>query len=446
MNGHRLSRRVSVLVAALLAFGLSTFAPAHADETLTYDPNGNIVSRTVPGGTTTYDYDDLDRLKSEAGPARTQTLTWDANGNRTGDASGSHTFTPNTDRPLTIAGQSVTVDPAGNITQARNLGFVWNPAGQLQEVRQGSPSGTLLASYTYDYQGRRTRKVLSGSGPLNYRTTIYTYDQYDRLSGEYNGAGIPRRAYVWRDAVPLAVISHSGTNEVVYYLETDHLGTPIAARDANGTVLWRWEADAFGATPPNEDPDGDQQKVTINLRFPGQYFDAESGLHYNWHRYYDPTIGRYMSSDPIGLTGGLNLFGYANQNPLKYVDPLGLSSDDPLGGSASPPVGFPDPSAQAQQQLAQQLTQMLKQLAEKICPDDQSCTPPEGTMCYEDADYGKPHAGLSPHYHVYQMQKKGGTCFWKYLGGKIGVGVFAVPPQGTLPCSSYPNFVGRGSR
>ncbi|MDP2827731.1 MAG: RHS repeat-associated core domain-containing protein, partial [Sulfuricellaceae bacterium] len=82
--------------------------------------------------------------------------------------------------------------------------------------------------------------------------------------------------------------------------------------------------EAFGKTLPNEDPDGDGNKFTLNLRFPGQYYDVESGLHYNHHRYYSPKLGRYMSADPIGLAGGLNLFGYAKQNPLRYVDPLGL--------------------------------------------------------------------------------------------------------------------------
>lgn len=84
-------------------------------------------------------------------------------------------------------------------------------------------------------------------------------------------------------------------------------------------MVWKWESDAFGSTLPNEDPDGDTQTVTINLRFPGQYFDKESGLHYNWRRFYDPKLGRYMSPDPVGLASGANLFGYAKQNPLSQV-------------------------------------------------------------------------------------------------------------------------------
>jgi RHS repeat-associated protein len=87
--------------------------------------------------------------------------------------------------------------------------------------------------------------------------------------------------------------------------------------DPAQTVIWGWKGRAFGDTPPTG-------TVTVNLRFPGQYYDSETGLHYNWHRYYDPKIGRYITSDPIGLAGGLNTYLYANANPLRWTDPTGL--------------------------------------------------------------------------------------------------------------------------
>lgn len=104
----------------------------------------------------------------------------------------------------------------------------------------------------------------------------------------------------------------------LYYLHSDQLATVHAITDANQTVVWQGEHDAFGKTT-----------VTINqignpLRFPGQYYDDETGLHYNWHRYYNPATGRYISSDPIGLAGGLNTFGYAGQSPLGRYDADGL--------------------------------------------------------------------------------------------------------------------------
>ena len=107
-----------------------------------------------------------------------------------------------------------------------------------------------------------------------------------------------RPAYIWKDDIPSAIIyapgtpSNTGTIERIVYLHPDHLNTPRKASDSQGRIVWSWESDAFGSTAPNEDVDWDV-KTIINLRLPGQYFDAESGLHYNWHRYFDPQVGRF---------------------------------------------------------------------------------------------------------------------------------------------------------
>ena len=95
--------------------------------------------------------------------------------------------------------------------------------------------------------------------------------------------------------------------------------------DETGTVVWRWEGEAFGESEAEEDPDGDGQVTVMRLRFPGQYYDTETNLFYNWNRYYDPTIGRYITSDPIGLQDGLNTYIYVDGNPVMYIDPLGLA-------------------------------------------------------------------------------------------------------------------------
>jgi RHS repeat-associated protein len=111
--------------------------------------------------------------------------------------------------------------------------------------------------------------------------------------------------------------------ERIVYLHTDHLDSPRKATDSAGRVVWSWESDAFGSAAALDDPDGDGTRTTINLRFPGQLLDAESGLHYNWHRYYDPNGGRYTQSDPIGLAGGTNTFAYGFASPLTHADPTG---------------------------------------------------------------------------------------------------------------------------
>jgi RHS repeat-associated protein len=114
----------------------------------------------------------------------------------------------------------------------------------------------------------------------------------------------------------------------VFYILPDHLGTPRAVTNEQNTVVWKNDplSDPFGNAAPEEDPDGDGQKFTLNLRFPGQYFDGETQTHYNYFRDYDPATGRYVQSDPIGLKGGVNTYSYVEGNPLSFSDPLGLQA------------------------------------------------------------------------------------------------------------------------
>ena len=102
-----------------------------------------------------------------------------------------------------------------------------------------------------------------------------------------------------------------------YYFHNDQLGTPQVVTDSQQQVAWKGEYDPFGECIEVVD------LIEQNLRFPGQYFDQETGLHYNLHRTYDPNTGRYIESDPIGLVAGVSTYGYALQNPVKYFDPTG---------------------------------------------------------------------------------------------------------------------------
>jgi RHS repeat-associated protein len=129
-------------------------------------------------------------------------------------------------------------------------------------------------------------------------------------------------------------ISDSATREmafqassVIYYIHPDHLGAPRAiTRASDNQLVWRWDnTEPFGTSSPNENPGG-LGSFAYNLRFPGQYFDAETGTHYNYFRDYDPAIGRYVESDPIGLKGGINTYGYVSGSPVDAIDPRGLDA------------------------------------------------------------------------------------------------------------------------
>ena len=126
-----------------------------------------------------------------------------------------------------------------------------------------------------------------------------------------------------------AVKIFPGTAGTLRYVQSDHLGTPRAVIDAAKHLRWRWEADPFGSIPPDNNPEG-FGAYEFNLRFPGQYFDKETGLHYNYFRDYDPSVGRYVQSDPIGLKGGINTYGYVGSNTLGYVDPTGEAAQAAL--------------------------------------------------------------------------------------------------------------------
>jgi RHS repeat-associated protein len=151
--------------------------------------------------------------------------------------------------------------------------------------------------------------------------TDFVYDKDGHLIGEYTRNGKPIRETVYLGDTPVAVLDGQ---KAQYFIYPDHLNTPRVITDTRNRIVWRWDAsDPFGATPPNENPSG-RGTFTFNLRFPGQYFDKETGLHYNYFRNYDPSTGRYIESDPIGLRGGINTYAYVDGYPLAKSDLLGL--------------------------------------------------------------------------------------------------------------------------
>lgn len=214
---------------------------------------------------------------------------------------------------VTLANQpthSYTNDNNGNITSDGVYTYTWNQLNQLIEVRQGT---TLVAQYGYDGFGRRVKKSISGT------VTLFYYDLQGRLIAETDGSGAPLRDYIYQND-NLVALKLYGSQAGVYSVLCDHLGTPQQVVDSTGTVVWK------AAYPPFGKAQVLVATITNNIRFKGQYFDAETGLHYNFHRYYDPETGRYISADPIGLAGGINLFAYVLNDPVNFIDPWGLKT------------------------------------------------------------------------------------------------------------------------
>ena len=287
------------------------------DETnLSYDANSNVLSRNTTSDDHSYGYDALDRLESEINNGSDTSYQYDPNGNRLNQLEGAQStdygYRLQSNRLDTIDGQLLSHDDAGNLIfdqQGRNL--TYNDAGRFIEIRS---NGQTLAEYRYNSNGQRTHKITSA------QTIIYHYDQSGNLISETSNTGTPIRDYLWLQSQPIAQIDIDSASQAdtVNYIHTDHLNTPRLATDPNQAITWRWESKAFGNTASQS------FGVTINLRFRGQYFDAETGLHYNYFRTYDPSIGQYIESDPIGMNGGTNTFAYVRGNPLRLIDKLGL--------------------------------------------------------------------------------------------------------------------------
>jgi len=138
----------------------------------------------------------------------------------------------------------------------------------------------------------------------------------------------------------LVQVAAKTTHTTLFYLN-DHLGTPQELIDETGKVKWIGRYRAWGATTKVARATPDPMEVANAIRFQGQYHDAETGLHYNRHRYYDPDTGRFISKDPVGLAGGINAYQYA-PNPISWIDPLGLLKlgYDKRTGSWSTPNGL----------------------------------------------------------------------------------------------------------
>ena len=308
--------------------------------TLNYDAADRIQSIVHTGAPNAarldqnFTYDDLDRLTRVEGVTVSQTFDYDASGNRIPARFGSGPYTNSiqttSNRLMSTTGpgpaKTNTYDSAGNLTSDGSAEYTYGTNGRLAAV----VAAGATTRYRYNGFGERVEKV-GAAGNVTY----YVYDQAGRLLGEYDPAGKPIQETVYLASLPVAVLKPTGVSPSptpfteAYGVYADHILTPrVITRLNDSRIVWRWDnTDPFGLQQPDESPGG-LLKFTYNPRFPGQVFDKETNNHYNYFRDYDPQTGRYIQSDPVGLKGGVNTYGYVGGNPLNFVDPYGLTQCD----------------------------------------------------------------------------------------------------------------------
>jgi len=311
------------------------------DYRYTYDAAGNLVTLGSPLGDTRYQYDtryQLTEARYPSGDGRTaEAYAYDGVGNRLDQQATTAELDPSRwrynafNQLISRNGIGYRYDQDGHLIEQGTLQgdgtlgqgsaspywtYLYDSRGRLAEVRKNA---TLVATYRYDPLGHRLSKTLPEQG----LTTFYLYNQQG-LAAEYTAAGQLIQEYgydptaTWMSQPLFTRAKRKDTGAwTVSYFGTSHLGTPEVAFDKRGTLTWQATAQAFGATRVS------RSLIDNPLRFPGQYWDAETGLHYNYFRDYDPSLGRYVQSDPIGLDGGLNTYGYVAGNPLVRFDPTG---------------------------------------------------------------------------------------------------------------------------
>lgn len=273
-----------------------------------------------------YAYDALNRLtevREGSTDAVLATYNYDATGNRTSatidGVSSAYRYPADSHRLTRVAAQRRRYDAAGNTISigGNTRRLFYNAAGRMSAVKR---NGAVVMRYRYNGKGEQVRRFPDRTSTAQ---TFAVYDEAGRVLGRYDHTGQRVQEYIWLGSLPVGVIA----GDALYYVQADHLGTPRTVIDpSRQTAVWNWPltGEAFGAAPPDADPDGNGVAFVFDLRFPGQQYDAASGLNYNYFRDYEPGTGRYVQSDPVGLAAGVSTYAYVWSNPVLGIDPFGL--------------------------------------------------------------------------------------------------------------------------
>lgn len=281
--------------------------PTQYDQTFNYDMADRLTSFTLGGVTTAYTYDANDNRTQQTGP--NVTYSYSTTSNRLSSA----TFS---------VPRTYTYDVAGNRIGDGLFTYTYSDRGRLANV-----GGNAVLSMYYNALGQRMLKV--GANEF----TNYVYDESGHTVGEYTQGSLSGIETVYLNDLPIAVLAPQGN----FYVVADHIDTPLVLAQADGANVWDWRnRDPFGNNPPVSTP----VLQAYDHRFPGQVADVETGLFHNYFRDYDPLLGRYVQSDPIGLVGGPNTYAYVGGNPVGLTDPTGLQAAGAGNGSSGPCFDF----------------------------------------------------------------------------------------------------------
>jgi RHS repeat-associated protein len=248
---------------------------------------------------------------------------YDALGNRRRTINGGtvNYQTNNLNQYTSVAGTSYTYDDNGNLAFDGQLRYYYDCESRLIDINDANDAP--VASYAYDYLGRRISRTIYGSPNV---TIQYAYDG-DRIIAEYDGSGTLLRKFIYGPGLdePICLLEVA-ENNAVYYYHFDGRGSVVALSDVNSVLVERYTYDVFGR-PTIRDANGTEITASAFANpylFTGRAYDAETGLYYYRARYYDYATGRFLQPDPMGYQDGLNLYTYVQNNPARWADPYGL--------------------------------------------------------------------------------------------------------------------------